>query len=140
MLRSRVLLVPLLGVLVLGTSSCDLVNRGLEDRFGTCGTYDPLETDVSTSEAVFRGTWSGTVDDWPVFGDATDLTLDVDVTFEDADGYTITGTFQLGTDPELALIGSVDGGCDETYVTSAASTLEPESMPPGPSLIESTRH
>jgi hypothetical protein len=130
MVRSRALLVPFLTVLVLGTTSCELVNRSLEDFFA-CGNYgDPDVTDFSTSDAVFRGTWSGTVEDWPVIGATTDLTLDADATIEDADGYTITGTFQLGADPDLALTGSVDGGCAETYVASAAGTLEPATSPP----------
>lgn len=138
MLMRRWAIVPLLAVLALATSGCDLFPRLLGVPTD-CQPEDIPNLAFGSSERIFRGTWTGVLVDWPNEGDSQDVTMEVQATYVDDSGYTVEGTFQLGTDPALDLTGEVTGGCFQQYDPAAADSIESASLPTRSSLDADVR-
>lgn len=134
-------------VLPLVLSSCVLGEYLLGVRDG-CTEYT-RSVDFATSSAVLRGSWQGTVDDYPAEGVASTLTMDLTSSYVDVRTYTVSGTFVVGAEEALALTGTVHGGCGERYLAGDAAAaglpqvegdvLAPSSAPPPVSLSAEVR-
>ncbi|MFO8149304.1 MAG: hypothetical protein R6T93_03320 [Trueperaceae bacterium] len=104
-------------------SSCVLAEYVLGIRDG-CTEYTRA-VDFAASSEILRGTWQGTVGDYPAEGVDSTLTLDLTANYGDAKTYTVSGTFTLGAEEALALTGGVHGGCGERYAAGVASAAGP---------------
>lgn len=105
--------------------------------------------DFAASSEILRGTWQGTIGDYPAEGMDSLLTLDLTASYGDAKTYVGSGAFVLGAEGALALTGTVHGGCGERYVAGGASAagpaqaegdvLAPSSAPPPARLMAEVR-
>jgi hypothetical protein len=128
-------------------SSCVLAEYVLGIRDG-CTEYTRA-VDFAASSEILRGTWQGTVRDYPAEGGDSSLTLDLTASYGDAKNYAVSGTFALGAQEALALTAAVHGGCGERYVAVDASAagpaqsegdvLAPSSAPPPVRLMAEVR-
>jgi hypothetical protein len=128
-------------------SSCVLAEYVLGIRDG-CTEYTRA-VDFASSSEILRGTWQGTVGDYPAEGVDSSLTLDLTASYGDAKTYTVSGTFALAAEEALVLTAAVHGGCGERYVAGDASAagpaqfegdvLAPSSAPPPVRLVAEVR-
>ena len=95
---------------------------------------------VPESPHVLKGTWEGSVANYPQTGDSAPLRLDLIAHYLGEQTYGVLGAFTLGGAESRRLEGTVSGGCFQTYVQSSAvthhpnDTLEVASAPPPPRL------
>lgn len=118
-----------------------LILVGLSTLFGACGgpatvvdpPLGPEPLDFEADARILRGVWTGTDDQ------GQRLLLDLNASEPDAEGYLVTGTFQLGDDEPVVIEGRhfVPLTASAGSVNATVSPVDPfqaESVTPGWSL------